>query len=186
MALFFTLAESNAGAGIRRDATQGLAMRPSVLSRSTPTTQQEKAELMDLWSKSPLGERAQLEAWFETNRAEGMLPVSREFGQNRALREVDAVAPVTSPTEGQPNVANVASFSAEEQGNNRLGGPVSPPAGNGKLRHSNSPHLSTRPQRATRLSRHSPLSRGSLTSVASLPQTSRASRFANDNKKLYF
>lgn len=154
-----------------------------MLSRSTPTTQQEKAELMALWSKSPLGDRAQVEAWFDANREEGALPVNVDLDQTRAVREFEAVTPVTPPTEGP---ANIGSLAAQTYHNGQLGGSVSTPADDVQSRHSGSPRLSMRAQRAPRLSRHSPLSRGSTTPGASLPQTSRANRFANDNKKLYF
>lgn len=154
-----------------------------MLSRSTPTTQQEKADLMTAWTARPLEERAQVEAWFEANREEGLFPASMDPGRNRAVRELDAVAPVTPPTEGQ---TNAASLSGQPHDSNGLGGLVSAPAGERRSRHSGSPQLSVRPQRATRPSRQSPLSRGSLTPVTSLPQISRANRFASDNKRLYF
>lgn len=180
-ALFFALAE--ASAATHSEAASQPALRPSVLSRSTPTTQQEKAELMTLWNKSPLENRAQVEAWFEANREEGALPVSTNLGQTRIVRDLDAVAPVTPPTEGHANVGGIA---AQTDYNGQLGGSVSSPADDRQSHHSSSPRLTMRAQRAPRLSRHSPLSRGSLTPGASLPQTSRANRFANDNKRLYF
>lgn len=152
-----------------------------MLSRSTPTTQQEKAELMSLWTKSPLEARAQVQAWFEANREEGALPASMGLGQARIVGEIDAVAPVTPPTEGATNVGSLA---AQTHHNAQLGGSVSSPADDGQSRHSISPRPSLRAQRAPRLSRHSPLGQGST--WASLPQTSRANRFANDNKRLYF
>lgn len=138
---------------------------------------------MALWSKSPLGDRAQVEAWFDANREEGALPVNVDLDQTRAVREFEAVTPVTPPTEGP---ANIGSLAAQTYHNGQLGGSVSTPADDVQSRHSGSPRLSMRAQRAPRLSRHSPLSRGSTTPGASLPQTSRANRFANDNKKLYF
>lgn len=154
-----------------------------MLSRSTPTTQQEKAELIALWNKSPLEDRAQVEAWFEANKEEDTLPVSMDLGQTHAVRELEAVTPVTPPTEGP---ANVGSLAPQAYHNGQLGGSVSTPADDGQSRQSNSPRLTMRAQRAPRLARHSPLSRGSTTPGASLPQTSRANRFANDNKRLYF
>ncbi|KAG6366591.1 hypothetical protein INS49_000769 [Diaporthe citri] len=180
-ALFFALAEARAGT--HGDAISRPSLRSSVLSRSTPTTQQEKAELMALWSKSPLEDRAQVEAWFEVNKEEGALPVSVDLGQTRTVRELEAVAPVTPPTEGP---ANAGSLAARTYHDGQLGGSVSTPADDGQSRDSGSPRLSMRAQRAPRLSRHSPLSRGSTTPGAGLPQTSKANRFANDNKRLYF
>lgn len=154
-----------------------------MLSRSTPTTQQEKAELMALWSKSPLENRGQVEAWFETNKVEGASPASVDFGQTRTAIELDAIAPVTPPTEGVANIGNLAAQTAQT---GPPGGSVSTQVDDGQSRHSSSPRLSMRVQKAPRLSRQSPLSRGSTTPGASLPQTSRANRFANDNKRLYF
>lgn len=180
-ALFFALAEARAGT--HSNTASQPALRPSVLSRSTPTTQQEKAELMALWSKTPLEGRVNVEAWFEANRGEGASPVSVDVDQTRIVREFDAVAPVTPPTDGPTNVGNLA---AQSHHSGQLDDPVSAPAGEGQSHHSGSPRLSMRTQRAPRLARHSPLSRGSTTPGASLPQTSRANRFANDNKRLYF
>lgn len=180
-ALFSALAEARAGT--HSNTTSQPALRPSVLSRSTPTTQQEKAELMALWNKSPLEDRAHIEAWFEANREEGASPASMDFGQTRVVRDFDAVAPVTPPTDGPANIGNLA---AQSHHSGQLDGPVSAPASEGQSHHSASPRLSMRAQRAPRLSRHSPLSRGSTTPGASVPQTSRANRFANDNKRLYF
>lgn len=180
-ALFSALAEARAGT-LSNTAPQP-ALRPSVLSRSTPTTQQEKAELMALWRKSPLEDRAHVEAWFEANREEGASPVSVDFDQTRAVREFDAIAPVTPPTDGPARTGNLA---AQSHPNGQLDGPVSVPASEGQSHHSASPRLNMRAQRAPRISRHSPLSRGSTTPGPSMPQTSRANRFANDNKRLYF
>lgn len=180
-ALFSALAEARAGA--HSNTASQPALRPSVLSRSTPTTQQEKAELMALWSKSPLEDRAHVDAWFEANREEGASPASMDFGQTRVVREFDAVTPVTPPTDGPTNIGNVA---AQSHPSVQLDGPVSVPASEGQSHHSTSPRLSMRAQRAPRISRHSPLSRGNTTPGPSMPQTSRANRFANDNKRLYF
>lgn len=180
-ALFFALAEARAGT--HSNTASQPALRPSVLSRSTPTTQQEKAELMALWSKTPLEDRAHVEAWFEASKEEGASPASMDFGQTRVVRDFDAVAPVTPPTDGPTNIGNLA---AQSHHSGQLDGPVSAPASEGQSHHSASPRLSMRAQRAPRLSRHSPLRRGSTTPGASVPQTSRANRFANDNKRLYF
>lgn len=180
-ALFLTLAEARTGT--RGDPTAKPAMRPSVLFRSTPTTQQEKAELMALWGKRPLEGLSQVEAWFEANTEEGGLQASVDSRQTHAVRELDAVAPVTPPTEGP---ANIGSLAAQTHHNSQLGGSSSTAADDGQSRHSASPRLSVRAQRGPRFSRHSPLSRGSTTPGATLPQTGRASRFANDNKNLYF
>ncbi|KAH8765434.1 hypothetical protein F5883DRAFT_557052 [Diaporthe sp. PMI_573] len=180
-ALFFALAEARPGT--HSEATARPALRPSLLFRSTPTTQQEKAELMALWGKTPLEESAQVEAWFEANTEEGGHQASVGFSQTHAVGEVDAVAPVTPPTEGPGNASSLA---AQTHHNSQLGGSSSTAADDGQSRHSGSSRLSVCAQRVPRVSRHSPLSRGSTTTRANLPQMSRASRFANDNKNLYF
>lgn len=180
-ALFFALAEARAGT--HNDSTARPAMRPSLLFRSTPTTQQEKAELMALWGKTPLEERAQIEAWFEANTEEGGLQASVDFSHTQAVRELDAIAPVTPPTEGS---ANIGSHAAQTHRNSQLDDSSSTAADDGQSRHSGSPRLRMRAQIGHRLSRQSPLSRGSTTRGENLPQTSRAIRFANDHRKLYF
>lgn len=182
-ALFFALAEARAGTGTHGDSTARPAMRPSLLFRSTPTTQQEKAELMALWGKTPLKERAQIEAWFEANTEEGGLQASIDSSQTQAVRELDAIAPVTPPTEGSTNVDIHA---AQTHGNSQLDGSSSTAADDGQSRYSGSPRMRMRAQLGHRPSRQSPLSRGSTTRGENLPQTSRAVRFANDNRKLYF
>lgn len=180
-ALFSALAEARAGA--HSNATSRPTLRPSVLSRSTPTTQQEKAELMTIWSKTPLQDGAHVDAWFEANREQGASPIDIDFGQTRAVRELDAVTPVTPPTEGP---ANFGSLTAQTHHNGQTGGSIPALADDGQSRHSGSPRLGMRAQRVPRVSRHSPLSRGSTTPGPSLLQASRANRFASDNKRLYF
>lgn len=181
-ALFLALAAEDR-AGTHGNSTPQPALKPSVLSRSTPTTQQEKAELMALWSSTPLEDRAHVEAWYEANREQGASPGSIDFGQTRGVRELDAVAPVTPPTDGP---ANVGSLAAQSHHSSQLDAAVSGPASEGHSHQSASPRLSMRAQRAPRVSRHSPLSRVPTTPGASLPQTSRANRFAKINKRLYF
>lgn len=66
-ALFFALVEIHAGAVID-DNYDSQGMKPSVLSRSTPTTQQEKAGLVDEWTRFPLEHRAQAQAWLKSRQ----------------------------------------------------------------------------------------------------------------------
>lgn len=145
-ALFLALAETRFGT--RSDVTAVAAMKPSVLFRSTPTTQQEKAELMAAWGSTPLEERAQVEAWFEANAAEGACGLQTIEGP-----------------------AHIGSLAAQTHHGSQLGVP---------------PRLGMRAQRTRRVARQSPTSRGGTTARPTLSQMSRASKFANDNKNLYF
>lgn len=181
-ALFFALAEARSST--RSDATAVPAMRPSVLFRSTPTTQQEKAGLMAVWGNTPLKERAQVEAWFEENAAGGGLRTRVDFSQAHATGGVDAVPEATPSVVGP---ANIGSLAAQTHHDSQLGIPSLTAEDDGQGRHSGSPRLRMRAQRTPRRVPGQPrISRGSATARPTLAQMSRASKLANDNKNLYF
>lgn len=100
-ALFFALAEIHAGTVARHNYESPMlrqAMEVSVLSGPIPTTQQDKAQLMATWAKSPLADREQAYAWFEANQGEANLPTLYEESAASIKRGVDTVTPSTSPT----------------------------------------------------------------------------------------
>lgn len=72
-ALFFALRELHDGAVTQGDyhiQSSSQAMRASVISNYTPTTQLEKAELAATWCDTPLGNRAQAKVWLDSMRPE--------------------------------------------------------------------------------------------------------------------
>lgn len=73
-------------------------METSVLSGASPTTQQDKGDLMASWARTPLADRVQVHTWFEANRGAASLPASVESGAGVTREGVDTITPTTPST----------------------------------------------------------------------------------------
>lgn len=188
-ALFFALVEIHDGEVVDAEY-DSRGMKPSVLSGSTPTTQQEKAEVVDEWARIPLANRAQAQAWLRSKQA-GVYAVNNLnslVDQPMAESSFDITAP--SPAVATRRRRRTASRSTrEEPGQLRPGGD----AGHPDIQQDNLLG-SIRPKRGHLVDGGSPshhpaedLEVGrTVDQTPDVLKASRASSFAEANKTVYF
>lgn len=185
-ALFFALRELHDGAAVHADyhsqpSYQG--MRESVFSNDTPSTQQEKADLMASWASRPLENRTQAQAWLESMR-------TGPCAADGVHLQTVAHAPATSTAAPISGLGSPAHFATQPE-SERVGDSES--KGNASLEQSQQYKASRRKGkrsrgRASRLSEpyRSPGDGGAVDPPVLAPPPSRASSFANANKEIYF
>lgn len=189
-ALFFALHELHDGVAVQGDYQDQLsyqAMSESALSDRTPSTQQEKADLLASWASRPLENRTQIRAWLESMRRTGKSVIDGVHqGQptGQALNG-SSTAPVTaleinSFLETQPGIGTI--------GNREPNGSIPQEISQQSSSRASRPKGERASRRATRTSE--PYSSHEDTGVADIaipaPEPSRASLFANANKSIYF
>lgn len=186
-ALFFALHELHDGVAVEGDYRDQLsyhAMSESALSDRTPSTQQEKADLLASWASRPLENRTQIRAWLESMRRTGNSVIDGVHQVQPAEQALNgsSTAPVTaleinSFLETQPGIGTIR--------NREPNGSIPLEISQQSSSRASRPKGERASRSATRTSE--PYRSHEDTGVAdTAPEPSRASLFANANKSIYF
>lgn len=188
-ALFFALTEIYSGITVQDDYNSSplhQGREELVLSNSTPTTQQEKTNLMASWAGNPLKTRTQAQAWFNSRRA-GECPAvggAEHSSQDTIDENPDPATPTVACSKGKATVTPLSAY----HGQVRVGS-----ADSTKRRRARRNFRTAQQHRRSETAEFSysessvkHVEKGATGSAADLSQTSRTHNFVKANKKIYF
>lgn len=178
-ALFFALHELHDGEAVHADYQNQppfKALRESVLSSDTSSTQQEKANLVASWASRPLENRTQARTWLESMRTEAYATDNVHPQGVAQVSLISNAAPSMVP--GKPESERVED---SESNGNAL-------PGESQQRKTSRRRGKRLRGRASRLSEpyRSQRNGGAADPPNLAPPSSRASSFAKANKAIYF
>lgn len=184
-ALFFTLRELHDGVVAQGDDygnhVSYQTMSEPALSNRTPSTQQEKADLVASWASRPLENRIQARAWLESMRKTGNSATSgvhQEKARVQALHGTN-FAPATTPQVSSlietQSVSNTTEIIRPER---------SQPSSFRTSREKGERARRSATRTSQRYRSHE--DKGAADTAMTAARPSRASLFANANKNIYF